>query len=498
MLLVCVAAAGAAITLAPGATETPEGIAAPADGAPPAIASGFASEPAINSPRITGATPGRPFLFRIPATGEPPLTYTARNLAAGLSLDASTGIVSGALESAGSTDVGITVCNARGAADSTLTIVGGDRKLALTPPMGWNSWNAWGIVVDDAKVRAAADALVASGLAAQGYQYVNIDDSWTDRRGPDGVLKPNKRFPDMKALAAYVHAKGLKIGIYSSPGPKTCQGYEGSYGYEQIDARTFAEWGFDYLKYDWCSYFNILDEKTASRQQMRAPFRIMREALDTCGRDIVYSLCQYGLGNVWEWGRDAGANLWRTTTDIDDSWAGMSSIGFNQDDKRPFAGPGGWNDADMLVVGQVGWGPLLRATRLTKNEQVTHITLWCLLAAPLLIGCDLTQLDKFTRDLLGNPEVIAVDQDPLGKPAARITRNGFEEIWCKPLADGSRAVGLFNRRPVSADVSLDLSELGLTGPQQFRNLWSRQDIGPRQSFTVPPHGAILLKLSIEK
>jgi alpha-galactosidase len=474
--------------------------AAAAAGAPdpqPAVwpASSLAPEPAINSPRITGATPGRPFLFRIPATGEPPLAYTAQNLPAGLSLDASSGIVSGALESAGSTDVAITVTNARGAAAGTITIVGGDRKLAITPPMGWNSWNAWGIVVDDARVRAAADALVASGLAAQGYQYVNIDDSWTDRRGPDGVLKPNKRFPDMKALAGYVHAKGLKIGIYSSPGPKTCQGYEGSYNFEQIDARTFADWGFDYLKYDWCSYLNILDEKTASRQQMQEPFRPMREALDACGRDIVYSLCQYGMAGVWEWGRDVGANLWRTTTDIDDSWDTMSNIGFNQDGKRPFAGPGGWNDPDMLVVGQVGWGPSLHATRLTKNEQITHITLWCLLAAPLLIGCDLSQLDEFTRSILANPEVIAVNQDPLGKQASRITRNGLEEVWYKPLADGSLAVGLFNRRDIPSDIALNLPEIGLTAPQRFRNLWTRQDIPPQPSFTIPPHGAILLKLA---
>jgi len=477
--------------------------AAAAAGAPdpqPAVwpASSLAPEPAINWPRITGATPGKPFLFRIPATGEPPLAYAAQNLPAGLSLDVTTGIVSGSLASEGSTDVAITVSNSRGAASSSLTIVGGHGKLALTPPMGWNSWNAWGIVVDDAKVRSAADALVASGLAAQGYQYVNIDDSWTDRRGPDGVLKPNKRFPDMNALADYVHAKGLKIGIYSSPGPKTCQGYEGSYNYEQIDARTFAEWGFDYLKYDWCSYLNILDERTASRDEMQKPFRIMREALDASSRDIVYSLCQYGMANVWEWGRDIGANLWRTTTDIDDSWPGMSNIGFNQDDKHPFAGPGGWNDPDMLVVGQVGWGPSLHATRLTKNEQITHITLWCLLAAPLLIGCDLAQLDEFTRSILANPEVVAVDQDPLGRPANRITRNGFEEIWYKPLADGSLAVGLFNRRPISADIALDVSEVGLSGPQQFRNLWTRQDVNPQQFFPVPPHAATLLMLTPKK
>ena len=458
----------------------------------PAIwqASSLAPEPAINFPRITGATPGRPFLFRIPATGEPPLTFTAKKLPAGLSLDPATGIITGALESAGSTDAAVTVSNARGAATATLTIIGGDRKLALTPPMGWNSWNVWGIVVDDAKVRAAADALVASGLAAQGYQYVNIDDSWTDRRGPDGVLKPNKRFPDMKALADYVHSKGLKIGIYSSPGPKTCQGYEGSYNFEQIDARTFAEWGFDYLKYDWCSYLNMLDEKTASRRQMQEPFRIMRNALDTCGRDIVYSLCQYGMANVWEWGAEAGANLWRTTTDIDDTWDAMSNIGFNQHDKRTFAGPSGWNDPDMLVVGQVGWGPSLHASRLTKDEQVTHITLWCLLAAPLLIGCDLAQLDEFTRSILANPEVIAVNQDPLGKPAARISQNGFEEVWQKNLADGSLAVGLFNCSPTPANV-----KTGITGPHQFRNLWTRQDIDPQPSFPIPPHGAMLLKLS---
>jgi len=487
--------ADAKLILAPDAAGSPKTVPVPKDATVPELASGFPAEPAVNWPRVTGATPGRPFLFKIPATGQPPLTYMARNLPPGLALDAATGIIAGVLESEGETEVAVTVTNARGAAKAAIKIVGGKDKLALTPPMGWNSWNAFGIVVDDAKVRAAADALVDSGLAAQGYRYVNIDDSWNDRRGPDGRLTGNKRFPDMRALADYVHSKGLKIGIYSSPGPKTCQGYEGSYQHEIIDARTFAEWGFDYLKYDWCGYFNILDEKTASREEMQHPFRVMRDALDAAPRDIVYSLCQYGMANVWEWGRDVGANLWRTTTDIDDTWAGMSNIGFNQDDKRPFAGPGGWNDPDMLVVGQVGWGPSLRATRLTKHEQVTHLTLWSLLAAPLLIGCDLEQLDAFTRDLLGNPEVIAVNQDPLGKQAVRISRNGFEEIWQKPLADGGRAVGIFNRRPVEAEVAFDPAELGLEKPRQFRNLWTRKNIEPKESFTVPAHGAILFKLS---
>ena len=487
--------AGALLIMKPGATAQPQTVPLP-PATSPRIAMGTALEPVIHAPRITGATPGRAFLFRIPATGEPPLRFAAERLPAGLTLDPATGLITGALESPGMTDVKLTVTGPRGKATSTLTIVGGEHSLALTPPMGWNSWNVWGTAVDDAKVRSAADAMVASGLAAHGYQYINIDDAWEGERGPDGRIQTNPKFPDMKALADYVHSKGLKLGIYSSPGPKTCAGYEGSYEHELLDAQTYAEWGIDLLKYDWCSYGKIAEDH--SRPELRKPYDVMRAALDQCGRDIVYSLCQYGMGDVSEWGAAVGGNYWRTTGDIVDSWSNMSRIGFGQNGLEQFAGPGHWNDPDMLVVGKVGWSENLHPTRLTPNEQVTHITLWSLLAAPLLIGCDMADMDEFTLALLTNPEVLEVNQDPLGKQAARVAKQGRLEVWARPLADGSIAVGLFNRSRAEAPITAKWQDLGLGGPQRVRNLWLRKDLGVHKTeftATVPRHGAMMLKVS---
>ncbi|UCD74318.1 MAG: putative Ig domain-containing protein [Phycisphaerales bacterium] len=459
------------------------------------IATETPPEPAIHAPRITGATPGLPFLFRIPAMGEGSLRFSAAGLPKGLSLDPATGIITGALAAAGTTEVALAVEGPRGLARSTLTIVGGHR-LALTPPMGWNSWNVWGPSVDDAKVRAAAEAMVNTGLAACGYQYINIDDAWEGERDRDGRIHPNEKFPDMKGLADYVHSLGLKLGIYTSPGPKTCEGFEGSYQHEHIDARTYAEWGIDYLKHDWCSYRQIA--KDDSREESRKPYEIMRDALDKCGRDIVYSICQYGHGSVWEWGADVGGNLWRTTEDIFDAWESMAYIGFAQNGLEQFAGPGHWNDPDMLVVGRVGWGPTLHETRLTPDEQITHITLWSLLAAPLLLGCDLARLDEFTLALISHPEVIEVDQDPLGKQAGRMSIDGEHQIWARPLHDGSMAVGLFNLGEDEATVTADWKMLGLTGERSVRSLWLRRDEGvfdDEYLAVVPSHGAVMVKIA---
>ncbi|MEW6741268.1 MAG: NPCBM/NEW2 domain-containing protein [Planctomycetota bacterium] len=495
---------GAMIVLAPEAKTRPATV-RPPDEPVPAIAAGTPPEPAIHAPRITGSTPGLPFLFRIPATGQAPLRFAAANLPRGLVLDPATGIITGSLRDDGRFHVSLTVEGPKGRASSTLVIVGGWHQLALTPPMGWNSWNVWGTSVDQAKVLAAAEAMVKSGLASYGYQYINIDDAWEGERDGEGRILTNEKFPDMKALADAVHAKGLKLGIYSSPGPKTCAGYEGSYGHEYQDATSWAEWEIDLVKYDWCSYGQIA--KDSSRAELRKPYELMREALDECGRDIVYSLCQYGMGEVWEWGSEVGGNYWRTTGDISDSWSSMSSIGFSQSDLAPHAGPGHWNDPDMLVVGQVGWGPSLRATRLTRNEQITHITLWSLLAAPLLVGCDMTALDDFTLALLTNPEVLEVDQDPLGRQARRVVTKDQLEVWARPLADtalaynelavGGLGVGLFNRGRRGTEVTVRFEDLGLQGPQRVRNLWLRKDEGIHQSsFTawVPRHGAVLLKI----
>ena len=342
--------------------------------------------------------------------------------------------------------------------------------------------------------------MVKSGLAAHGYQYINIDDTWEAGRSASGEIQTNQKFGDMRALSDYVHSKGLKLGIYSSPGPKTCGGYEGSYGHELQDADTYARWGIDYLKYDWCSYGGIAGGDN-SLEALQKPYRVMSAALDSSRRDIVFSLCQYGMGRVWEWGAEVGGNCWRTTGDINDSWGSLQGIGFNQDGHERHAGPGHWNDPDMLVVGRLGWGPNIHSTHLKPNEQLTHITLWCLLSAPLLTGCDLSQLDPWTVSLLTNDEVLDVNQDPLGRPAGRRSQQGLLEVWARPLWDGTTAVGLFNRGPEQATVTAKWSDLGLKGRLPVRDLWRQKDLGSFDaSFAavVPAHGAVLVRIGQAK
>lgn len=357
--------------------------------------------------------------------------------------------------------------------------------LALSPPMGWSSWNHFADRVDDRVIRETADAMVASGLAAAGYQYVNIDDAWAAGRNAAGEIIPNGKFPDMKALADYVHARGLKIGIYSSPGPRTCGGYEGSYGHEEQDARTFAAWGMDFLKHDWCSAVRIYGQSAGN---LRASYLKMGRALAACGRPIVYSLCEYGYGRVWEWGASAGGNLWRTTNDIQDTWESMSAIGFSQHPHARWAGPGRWNDPDMLEVGNGG---------MTTEEYRTHFSLWCLLAAPLIAGNDLRNMSADTLAILSNPEAIAVDQDPLGRPAQRITVRDNVEIWSRPLQDGAFAIGIFNRGDLPARDRITWPELGLTAaPVVLRDLWLHKNLAPEASgfaTNIPAHGCVLLR-----
>jgi alpha-galactosidase len=490
--------AGGLIFLKAGATDKPQSWTFPTEPAPP-IASGWPATPRINPPRITGGTPGRPFLFRVPATGEAPLTFAARNLPDGLTLNPRTGVITGAIARAGRTDAEITVTNARGSAVRTLTIVGGNDALALTPPLGWNSRNVWGRSVDDARVRAAADAMESSGLAAHGYQFVSIDDGWEGRRDANGVLQPNEKFPDMTKLTDYIHAKGLKAGIYSSPGRTTCQGLPGSRGYEEIDARTWGGWGFDLLKHDWCSYGSTMPDQPL--EDLQKPYIVMREALNRVPRDIVYSLCQYGMGKVWEWGEKVGGNFWRTTGDLTDVWSNMAAVGFRQAGREKWSKPGHWTDPDMLVVGKVGWGPNIHDTRLTPNEQITHITLWTIQAAPLLIGADMAQFDKFTTDLMTNHEVLEVNQDVLGRGGSRVLQDHRLEVWARPLADGTKAVALFNRGLEAATVTAGWSAIGVSGPQVVRDLWQHRELGTfadRFGARVPAHGAMLLKISPRK
>ncbi|MES2223122.1 MAG: glycoside hydrolase family 27 protein [Acidobacteriota bacterium] len=366
--------------------------------------------------------------------------------------------------------------------------------LAATPPMGWNSWNHFATKVTDADVRAAADAIVSSGMRDAGYIYVNIDDTWEGPRDSQGNITTNSKFPDMKALSDYVHSKGLKLGIYSSPGPKTCAGYPGSYGHEQQDADTYAKWGIDYLKYDLCSYGAIMKKQAPNDQQkqwemMHAAYEKMHQALLSTHRPIVFSLCQYGFDAVWNWGPKVGGNLWRTTGDINDSYDRMSVIGFAQAGLSKYAAPGHWNDPDMLEVGN---------GHMTPDEYRTHMSLWAILAAPLLAGNDLSKMDDITKSILMNKDVIAVDQDRLGRQGDRVSAVGPFEVWSKPLEGGDKAVALFNRSEAEYPITVDFKSVGFDGPVHASDLWAHKDLGTlNDSYTVvvPKYGVVMLRLS---
>ncbi len=349
--------------------------------------------------------------------------------------------------------------------------------------MGWNSWNYFAEKVTDAIIRGQADAMVSKGMKAAGYVYVNIDDTWEGQRNAQGIIQTNSKFPDTKALADYVHGKGLKLGIYSSPGPKTCANYEGSYGHEEQDAQQYAAWGIDYLKYDWCSA-----ERVYKPGDMQAAYKKMHDALRRTGRPIVYSLCQYGLQRVWSWGASVGGNLWRTTGDIEPNYDRMALIGFGQNGLERFAGPGHWNDPDMLEVGN---------GKMNLDENRTHMSLWCLLAAPLLAGNDLRKTTPETLAILTNPEVIAVDQDPADIQGHRVWQEGPLEVWMKPLADGSKAVGLFNRGESPMEVRVNFGDIGVSGSATVRDLWAKKDLGSFQasySAEVPTRGVVMIKV----
>jgi alpha-galactosidase len=360
-----------------------------------------------------------------------------------------------------------------------------DNGLARTPPMGWNSWNKFAGRVDDAAVRGMADAMASNGMKEAGYQYINIDDTWEAGRDEHGNITTNKKFPDMKALADYVHSKGLKIGIYSSPGPDTCAGYEGSYGHEEQDAKTYAAWGIDYLKYDWCGARNLYSD-----EEMRAVYQMMGDALLKAGRPILYSLCQYGRADVWKWGADVGGNAWRTTGDIRDAWDSMSKIGFGQDELAAWAAPGHWNDPDMLEIGNGG---------MSDDEYRTHMSLWSILAAPLLAGNDLRNMTPAILAILTNREVIAINQDKGGKQGRRIWKSGEQEIWARPLSDGGQAIGIFNRGVTAAKVSVRWPAIGwTTAPKSGRDLWAHREVtfsGEEYSASVPAHGVVLVRIA---
>lgn len=357
--------------------------------------------------------------------------------------------------------------------------------LAKTPPMGWNSWNQFKSRVSDELVRGVADAIATNGMKEAGYVYINIDDTWEgEQRDVQGNITTNSKFPDMKALADYIHSKGLKLGIYTSPGPNTCAGYEGTYGHEEQDARTFAAWGIDYVKYDWCGARTLY-----TNEEMPAVYQKFGDALQKTGRPIVYSLCQYGNFEVWKWGADVGGNLWRTTGDISDRWDSMTRIGFGQNDHAPFATTGHWNDPDMMEVGNGG---------MTPDEYKTHMALWSILAAPLLAGNDVRNMTQATKDILLNREVIAIDQDKGGMQGKRVWQSGDQETWVRDLAGGDKAIGVFNRGVTAAEVSVKWADLGEKKKvKRVRDLWEMKDInvdGPEYKIMVPSHGVVFLRV----
>ncbi len=479
-------------------------------------------KPQINGTNVFGVRPGNPFLFIIPATGKRPISFGADNLPQGLTIDNKTGLITGTLTTPGTYEITLKAQNDLAAANKKFKIIVGD-QIALTPPMGWNSWNCWAQNVSDKNVRASAKAMVDSGLINHGWTYINIDDTWQGSRGGElNAIQPNKKFPDMKALCDYIHSLGLKCGIYSSPWITTYGGYMGGssdepngaweklanyeknkrvgkYNFDTNDAQQWAAWGFDYLKYDW----NPNDEINTKR---------MADALRASGRDIIYSLSNsapFNKAEIWV----KLANAWRTTGDIREGWTksqlpqsekqwgnGIMDIWQQHLRWAPFNGPGHWCDPDMLIVGKVGWGSL-HPTKLTPDEQYTHISLWCLWSAPLLIGCPLDQLDDFTRNLLTNDDVLALDQDSLGQMAKQLPPDTNSRILVKDLENGSKAVGLFNVGSEPNTVKVTWQQLGITGAQGVRDLWRQKNIGTyRDSFeaVVRPHGVVLVRIQPEK
>jgi len=444
--------------------------------------------PRINAPRVIAGRPGHPFLFRIPATGQRPIRFSASGLPAGLQLDAAAGIITGTMPAQGEFALTLRARNQAGHCSRPVKMVSGD-ALALTPPMGWNHWYAHYDRVTDELMRQAADVMVGSGMADVGYAYVNIDDCWMNAptnsdplrmgplRDPQGNIVANKHFPDMKALSDYIHSKGLKAGIYTSPGPLTCGGFCGSYQHEAADARQFSDWGFDFLKYDWCYYDSVV-KGDHSLAALKKPYELMGGLLQQQPRDIVFNLCQYGMDNVWEWGLEVGGHCWRSAGDLGAELNNFFAVALRNAEHRAYSKPGSWNDPDYIQIGRIGDGRGgTRQCGLTPNEQYAFMSLWCLMAAPLFYSGEMGQLDEFTLNVLCNPEVIAVDQDPLGQCARVIPLDDETFVMVKDLEDGSKAVGLFNRGEMPTAVSAKWADLGIRGRKKVRDLWREKELG---------------------
>jgi alpha-galactosidase len=467
--------------------------------------------PHINGPLVYGSRPGHPFIYRIPCQGLRPINFSAEALPKSLRLDPATGIITGKTPVKGEYNVVLKAKNRSGEDRRSFKIVAGE-KLALTPPIGWNHWYAHYNRVTDKMMREAADIMISSGMADVGYEYVNIDDCWMNapkhrdslRVGPlrdnKGNIIPNKHFPDMKGLADYIHSKGLKAGLYTSPGPLTCAGFAGTYQHEEQDAKQFAAWGYDFLKYDWCSYKTIAGKDT-SLEAYKKPYKLMGDILKSLDRDIVYNLCQYGMGDVWKWGGEVGAQCWRTAGDLGYYLDKVYDVALKNAEHGQYSKPGEWNDPDYIQIGWIGPAGKQSEPTLTKmppSMQYAYMSLWALMASPLFYSGDMSRLDEFTLNILCNNEVIDVNQDPLGESGSVTHLPDSCFLMVKNLFDGTKAVGLFNRSKQQKEVSADWSELKLSGNQNVRDIWRQKNLGVLNSkftATVPPQGVAFVKIS---
>ncbi len=484
--------------------------------------------PRINGPLVYGARPGHPFLYRIPCQGVRPMSFSIEGLPAELKLDVNSGIISGTTPKTGDYHLVIEAKNSKGKDKRNFRIVAGE-KLALTPPMGYNHWYAHYDRITDPMMREAADVMISSGMADVGYQYVNIDDCWMNapknndpkRVGPLRDLKenivPNQYFPDMKGLTNYIHGKGLKAGTYTSPGTLTCGGFAGAYSYEEKDARQFAAWGFDFLKYDWCSYSHIANggskddpniptwgKGSPTLEGDQKPYRQMGTILKTLDRDVVFNLCQYGMSDVWKWGGEVGGHCWRTAGDLGFELDRIFDVALKNSEHRQYSKPGEWNDPDYIQIGWIGKADGMGKPELTKMPpamQYAYMSLWSLMAAPLIYSGDMAKLDEFTLNVLCNPEIIDVNQDTLGECGLVIKQSENIFLMVKNLVDGSKALGLFNRSKVAAEVTADWENLQISGKQLIRDLWHQKELGVfDQKFIaqVPAQGVVMVKINKKK
>ena len=482
--------------------------------------------PQINTANVFGAHPGNPFLLKVATTGQRPMQFSAVNLPTGLKISAETGIITGTVKQRGNYEVILKAKNKLGESTKKLIIKIGD-TIALTPPIGWNGWNSWEAEIDQEKVLASANAMVKTGLADHGWTYINVDDAWMGKRGgPDTALQPNDKFPDLKGMIDQIHSMGLKAGLYSTPYIASYGGYVGAssdyptggethelfkpyrqpysrigkYKFEPNDARQMAAWGVDFLKYDW-----RIDVASTER---------MSTALKNSGRDIVLSLSNNApFEKVTDWVRLS--NMYRTGPDIKDSWTSLFNTAFVLDKWSPYTGPGHWGDADMMILGDVSIGPVMHPTRLTPNEQYSHVSIFSLIASPMLIGCPIERLDPFTLNLLSNDEVIAINQDPLGKAARLILEKDGFQVWKRELENGDYALGIFNiggygKTPQSffrwgneqpKTFTLNFNEIGLVGNFKVRDVWRQKDLGAFKgsiSTLIPHHGVMMFRLKKNK